>query len=268
MACFGPPSVNMAPMSRFPRMAGQPSPLRNARPGTGPGRAHDTHPGSPEQRGTDSMKLRTSARLAAAALLLAALDSCGPATQLTSSWADPTAANHTYKKIAIVGVTPRTAARRMYEDDFSAELQARGITAVSSYTFAAGDGQLDQQAAAEKLKEIGADAVIVTRLVDKQTVETYYPPTYSAVAAPAPYYGGWYGYYSMGYTYMSTPGYVEQNDIFRLETNLYDLANDKLVWSGLTETTLYSGDAPEAEIHPLITALVYDMEKKKVLPKK
>jgi len=108
----------------------------------------------------------------------------------------------------------------------------------------------------------------VTRVVDQETVQNYYPPTYSTVAAPSAYYGGWYGYYSLGYTYQTSPGYVEENKVFRVETNLYDLKGDKLMWSGLSETTLISGDAPEPEIRPLIDALVYDMEQKHVLPKK
>ena len=213
------------------------------------------------------MKLVMSTRLGLAALSLAALASCAGTTQLTSSWADPASANRGFKKIVVVGATPKNATRRMYEDQFAADLQARGVTGVQSYTFAA-EGQIDKDAAAAKLKEMGVDGVIVTRLVDKETVQTYYPPTYSSVAAPAPYYGGWYGYYSMGYSYMSSPGYVAEDHVFRIETNLYDLQNDKLVWSGLTESTLSSGSAPETEIKPFIDLIVYNMEKSKILPKK
>jgi hypothetical protein len=213
------------------------------------------------------MNLNRPTRLGIAALCLAALSSCSASTQLTSSWADPTAQDRHFKKIVVVGATPKSATRRMYEDTFSGELRARGIDAVASYTFG-GDGQLDKDQALAKLKEVGADGVIVTRLVDKETVQTYYPPTYSSVAAPSAYYGGWYGYYSMGYSYQSSPGYVAENQVYRIETNLYDVTNDKLTWSGLTETTLTSGDAPEKEIVPFIDAILYDMQQKKILPGK
>jgi hypothetical protein len=212
------------------------------------------------------MKLSTTTRLTVAALSLVALASCAGTTQLTSSWADPAAANRGFHKIAVVGATPKAAIRRMFEDDFVANLQTRGISGVQSYTFA-GEGQIEKEAALAKLKEMGVDGVIVTRLIDKETVQTYYPPTYSSVAAPAPYYGGWYGYYSMGYSYQSSPGYVAEDHVFRIETNLYDVQNDKLVWSGLTETTLSSGSAPDTEVKPFIDLIAYNMEKKKVLPK-
>lgn len=211
--------------------------------------------------------LRSSSRLAFAAIAVAALTSCAASTKLTSSWADPAAANRNFKKVVVVGATPNNAARRMYEDDFSAELKSRGIEPIASYTFA-GEGQIDKDAAAAKLKEMGVDGVIVTRLVDKEQVQTYYPPTYSTVGAPSAYYGGWYGYYNMGYSYQASPGYVSNDKVYRLETNLYDLQNDKLAWSGLTESTVMQGDAPESEIRPMIAALTYSMEEKKVLPKK
>ena len=214
------------------------------------------------------MKLSPSARLTAAALAVAALTSCAASTQLTSSWADPAAAGRSYKKIVVVGVTDKAPIRREYEDAFSRELAARGVQATPSYNFGGPDSKLDKDAAMAKLQELGADAVLVTRLVDKETVNTYYPPSYSSVAAPSPYYGGWYGYYSMGYSYMSTPGYTEENKVFRLETNFYDVLNDKLAWSGLTETTVSSGTAPETEMRPLIDTIVMDMEKHKIVPRR
>jgi hypothetical protein len=61
---------------------------------------------------------------------------------------------------------------------------------------------------------------------------------------------------------------VANNEVYRVETNLYDLAGDKLVWSGITETTLISGDSPQNEIQPLIDTLSYDMENHKVIPKR
>ena len=214
------------------------------------------------------MKLSVCARLGIAALLLAMLPSCGPMTQLTSSWADPQFANHTYRKVVVVGVTPVTTIRRMYEDTFVAELKSRGIEGISSYTVIGEEQPIDKEVASVKLKEAGVDGVIVTRLIDKESVETYYPPTYSSVAAPGPYYGGWYNYYSVGYTYMSSPGYVAEDHIYKIETNLYDVGTDKLAWSGLTETTLSSGNAPETEVKPLITLLMTEMEKKKLMPPK
>jgi len=209
------------------------------------------------------MNISRIMRYGVAAPALAALGACSAPTQLTSDWADPAQSGATYKKIVVVGITPKAAGRRAYEDAFVAELQSRGIEAIPSYTFG-GTGQIDKDAAMAKRKEIGADGVLVTRLVDKEIVQNYYPPTYASV--PSAYYGGWYGYYSTGYSYMYSPGYVEENKVYRVETNLYNVNNDKLAWSGLTETTLTSGDAPESEINPLIHTLLTSMQKHGIVP--
>jgi len=208
----------------------------------------------------------SAVRISAIASAAAVLVSCAASSKLTTSWSDPAATGRSYKKIAVVGITPRAPGRRMYEDAFVAALESRAVAAVASYTFA-GEGKLDREAATAKLKEIGADAVLVTRLVDQETVKNFYPPSYSTVATPAMYHGGWYGYYSTGYTYMSDPGYVTEDKVYRLETNLYDLGNERLLWSGLTETTVMLGDSPTDQIVPVIQLLLYDMEKKGVLPK-
>lgn len=210
------------------------------------------------------MNARKLIRLAALTAIVV-LASCSASTQLMHSWADPSMAGHQFKKVTIIGATPQAATRRMYEDAFAQELAKRGIQAVPSYQ-ELGEGQLDKDASLAKLKADGFDGVVVTRLLDKQTEQTYYPPTYSAMAAPAPYYGGWYGYYNTGYSYMSSPGYVATDQVFKIESNLYALDGDKLAWSGLTQTTLSSDTAPTSEITTFISVLVYDMEAKKVIP--
>jgi hypothetical protein len=197
---------------------------------------------------------------------IVALASCAPATRLTSSWTDPTQTGHTYHKVAVVGVTPRTTIRRQYESAFAADLQKHGIPGVTSFSVL-GEGQVDSTAAGAFLQN-GVDGVIVTRLVDQETYNTYYPPTYSTAYVPSAYNGGWYGYYSMGYTYETSPGYTVENKVFRLESNLYNLTSGKLAWSGLTETTLMSGDAPDREIQPVVDELIASMFKSKALTPK
>jgi hypothetical protein len=51
-----------------------------------------------------------------------------------------------------------------------------------------------------------------------------------------PYYGGFYGFYGYGWGYAYSPGYLSTDTIVSVETNLYDLEEDELVWAGVTET--------------------------------
>jgi len=216
--------------------------------------------------GVGGVRYGAPLRIGLAVIAVAELTSCAASTRLTSSWADSTAAGRSFQKIAVVAIAQRAPRRRMFEDMFTNALTARGLDAVSSYTFA-GEGRLDKEAATAKLHEIGAEAVIVTRLVDQQSIREHYAPTVTAYAAPSGYYGDWYGYYAIGYAATSSPGYTVENKIYRLETTLYDVNAEKLLWTGLTESTLSEGDTPRDQVRPIIAALLTDMEKHRVLPR-
>jgi hypothetical protein len=47
------------------------------------------------------------------------------------------------------------------------------------------------------------------------------------------YGGGFYGYYGYGY---ASPGYLTTDTIITVETLVYDLKPNKLVWAGMSQT--------------------------------
>ena len=71
------------------------------------------------------------------------------------------------------------------------------------------------------------DAVLVTRLLGVDEVETYQPPTLL-------YYGSYDRYYHHALTEVS-PGYYRKYKVLTLETTLYDTASEKLIWSMQSE---------------------------------
>jgi hypothetical protein len=91
------------------------------------------------------------------------------------------------------------------------------------------------------VKELGADTILITRMVSKKTVQTYVPGT---VYYPPPNYGTWPDYYGYGYHYMYSPGYIAEDQYAMIETNLYETLHDKLVWAASSETVL-SGSKQE-----------------------
>jgi hypothetical protein len=46
-----------------------------------------------------------------------------------------------------------------------------------------------------------------------------------------------YGYYYSSYAVMSTPGYYTSYKVYKVESNVYDVQQEKLVWSGESHTT-------------------------------
>jgi hypothetical protein len=206
--------------------------------------------------------------LGVAVLAVAALTAAGCAakTKFVSSWKEPSVQKGSVKKIFVVGVARDLAIRRTFEDGFKKALAPSKVAATPSYEwFPDPDlSKVDRDATAARLKDQGFTHVLVSRLVDQKTIETYVPPTvmYGGVGPAWPgYYGGWYPY--MSTTYVASPGYVQSNEVFSIETNLYDLSKEGVAWSGMTETTLSGGR--EGEITDFINTIVYEMKAKQLI---
>ena len=174
-------------------------------------------------------------------------------TQLTSVWKDPSYRSRP-AKIMVVGVARDPLKRRLFEDEFVRQIKASGTDAIASYTVLPDKQQADQEAIAKKVAELGADTVLITRLVSKKTVQYYVPGT---VYLPPPYYGTWPEYYGYGYRYMYTPGYIANEEYAVIETNLYEAKSDKLIWAASSETGL--DDSNEDIIQNYIGVMVKNM---------
>jgi len=73
--------------------------------------------------------------------------------------------------------------RRIIEDEYVLQLKARGVDAIASYSTLPDSSQDDQKAIAKMVEQLGADTVLVSRLVSKRSVRVYYPATIFLSAA-------------------------------------------------------------------------------------
>ena len=163
----------------------------------------------------------------ASAILLAA---CATAMQPSEVWMDPS--YHALpKKIMVVGVSRKPVNRRIFEDEFVRQITARGTEAAASYTVLSDEQQGDSKAIAAEVKKAKADVLLITRVASKKTVKTYVQGMYY----PPPYYGTWPDYYGYGYNALYVPGYLAEEEIAVVETNLYDAATNKLIWASSTD---------------------------------
>jgi len=181
------------------------------------------------------MKLKIFSILLTAVLL----QGCGPSQKITSSWAAPDAkAKGPYNKVFVVVLSPNSTANYDIESQMANTLIARGFKVVRSTDIFPPKFSITKDMTREQLTESiakkGCDAVLVLALLDSKTVESYSPGT---VYAPVNYgyYGSFYGYYNYYYPVVYSPGYYSYDKTFYLETNLYDLGNDKLLWSVQSE---------------------------------
>jgi Domain of unknown function (DUF4136) len=188
------------------------------------------------------------------------LTACAASTKIVNQWVSPDYASPRFRKIVVIGVSKQPSIRRTFEDEFVKQLKAAGVEAVPSYLYIPEDGQVDEGRLQAAVKQAGADAVIITRLVrvEKKTEVTpgfYQPPPAVSFGFYRGYSAAWVGYYE--------PPRVYQYDVYISETNLYDTARNQLVWAGTVETTA-PGDINK-EIERYVATVIDALKTKNLL---
>jgi hypothetical protein len=145
-------------------------------------------------------------------------------TEMTSTWTDPTARGTSMARIAVIALSKDPGLRRMAED--TAASQMRGAQAVPSYQVL-GDADLrNREVVKAKLLAQGFQGVLIMRLAGVTEQVT-------AVGGP---YGTFDGYYDWAGSAVYAPGYLETDTVVHVVSNLYSLDQNKLVWSGVSQT--------------------------------
>jgi hypothetical protein len=153
-------------------------------------------------------------------------------TKVTSVWVDQEYQGKGIDNVFVVGVSKDGGLRRIFEDEFVARFSERGVKATSSYRVVPEADLQDEKKLDQGVKNSGSDTILMTRVIDIRKDTQYIPPDY-VYTPPAYYYGGWHGYYNRAY--MASPGYTVEYETAVLETNLYDLKSDKLIWSARSD---------------------------------
>lgn len=164
-------------------------------------------------------------------LFLLTLVSCGSSTRVVQSWHDPavTVVDGDYDKVLVIALIKDESTRRVAEDRMVKFMNGHGIP---SYSYLGPDqGRINDAGMSKKMQNDRIDGVLIMRLANKQTQQTYVPGT-----TTMGYYGGAWGYYGYAYPIYSTPGYVQTDQIYYVETNLYSPEREGPVWTSQTST--------------------------------
>jgi tRNA-dihydrouridine synthase len=169
-------------------------------------------------------------------LVAASLTACAT-TSLTSSWKAPDAqpiGSLAGQKVIAVAVTKNQAMRRSAEDTLARVLNASGAQGVPSYSIIGDDAVKDEAKAKAAIEKSGAVAVVVMRPVSKEKEISSTPSTMYM----GPMYGGyWGGYYGYGWGGAWGGSEIRTDTIVSVETLVYSLKQNKLVWAGQSKTT-------------------------------
>ncbi len=198
------------------------------------------------------------------------LSSCAN-TKISQSWVEPSNTK-SYNDLLIIGIAESEQNRRAYESYFIEELKSRKIEAEASYKLIKSDQTIDRDTVAKAIEGLDIDGVIVTHLVavDEETVyrNTGYGGGYGGYGGyyGAGHYGGMYSYYPQVNSYVNNPGYYTTHETYTLETNLYDVKTEELVWSARSRS--FSPESVDEVIVDVTKLLIKDLEDKNLIKKK
>jgi hypothetical protein len=170
---------------------------------------------------------------ALATVVVAGLVSCTPSTILTQIDRTPDAGPLQFKrgdKVVALVLAESADLRRNGETTLAKELDRRGLVGVPSYTLIAAGQERDREAAKAAFQAAGAAGVVAMR--PKGSKEE--------VSIGAGTYGGsfWDDYYDYGWdsSYMYVPGGIVRETYVSVETLIFDLRQDKMVWKGQSQS--------------------------------
>ena len=157
------------------------------------------------------------------------LSACA-STSLTDSWKDPgTTGPVSFDRMVVVFMSGNESVRRIAEDALVARIGPG--RAVASYTMITQEEARDTENAAAKLRAANFDGAVVMRVISRDQQLSYSP----GMTYPT-YYGGFWGYYGYGWPTVYQTGYLQSDTVVTVETNVYSVTDDKLLWSGISET--------------------------------
>jgi len=207
---------------------------------------------------------RTSIPFLMSALLLAG---CASSEGFVSSWRAPDAAPLQLRgaKVAAVVMIKDESVRRPAEDALAREITARGAQGIPMYALSPGGSPSDEAAARAACEKAGVQGIVVIKptAVDKQITSepvTHLEPTYS---------GYWDGYYGFGwgasYAPVTAGEEIRADTIVTIETRVYSLKQNKLVWAGKSKTTNPSN--VDHVVKQLASATAKQLEKEGLIAK-
>jgi hypothetical protein len=184
----------------------------------------------------------------------------GTGTELTQKRIDDSYKGRPVSDILVIAITGNEHNRRTFEKKFVSQLKSVGVDAVSSEEAMPmpADLQLKKETILNAVQQHENDAVIITHLIGKEEKDIY-----TRGGSP---HGGFYGFYRSRYSYAHDPGYSSTSTTVRLQTNLYDVKTEKLIWSGKSNS--WSNEAKDQIINDVIKAVITDLYNNKLIAPK
>jgi len=188
-------------------------------------------------------------------------------TKINSSWKAENAQTKPYHNVMVWGLLTEkdSTLRRQMENHLVNDLAGKGYHAVSSMDVykAKAYKKLTAAEIIDEFKFTGVDAVITIALLNKEKEEKYFPGGFYNQPANKNMHDGLDKYYSGIYERVFTPGYYISTTTYFWESSLFEVKDDKMVYS--VQTRSFDPNTTEKLAHENGLKIIRDMVKKKII---
>ncbi|MEZ5566472.1 MAG: hypothetical protein R3F24_13655 [Gammaproteobacteria bacterium] len=186
-------------------------------------------------------------RLVVAATVLLLLSACSTPVKMASTWQPESRPAQPYSNVLVVAVSEDFDRRRLFENAVGEDLAAQGVRGTTSTRTMRTTDVLSRESVTALVRQSGADAVLVTRLVNTDvSLKEKRGQTVLKMGTPDSRledfnrYGYGYGYdlYMYDFTVTWEPSSLIVNRDVALTTNLFDTSNGKQVYTVRTDVKI------------------------------
>jgi hypothetical protein len=189
-------------------------------------------------------------------IVLSILASSCSSTKIVQSWKAPEASYtpEKFQKILIIALAKDEPMRRLAEDKFA----SRSSNFHASYLIYPNKQIIgDEDRFKSVLVENGFDGIVTLRLISKDKENNWVAGNYT---------GNYWEYRRNYYTPYYQAGYFDENTTYYIETTLFSVKQDKLLWSGITSST--NPSSLKKTIDEMLKEVVERMKKENFIPEK
>jgi len=194
--------------------------------------------------------------LATTSFIVLAAAALTAAITFTSTFKSPDAGSVTFrgKKVAALVISNDNSLRVAGEEALVRELTARGIQGVATYRIAPKEELTTAEKARPWFERAGLEGIVVIRPVSADTRKAYTSGTWMS-----PNYGTLWGYYGYGWSTVYVLGSSPKERTVTVETTIYSVSRDLLLWAAVSETT--NPKDLRSAIEELAKASIEEMQK-------
>ncbi|HHD64754.1 MAG TPA: hypothetical protein ENK96_10445 [Desulfobulbaceae bacterium] len=190
------------------------------------------------------------------------LCSCGHKAAMVSSWVDSSGPDYHACDVLVIGVSKSEVVAKLWEAIFVEQFSAAGVQASANSVVIGHVPEPDRRSVEAAIQKAGAATVLITHVIDS-SAETSTRPGFIRYE-PGGFSHSLYGYYGRTYRAVYTPPLDVTRTTIRLETNLYDVAAARLIWSAQTEVR--NPKLLRTDFGRVVGLLMTDMNKQGLLP--